>query len=98
MEILAYTAKETDPTNAGWHIDGAHDWNGGGLHFSDDYGFGLVDATAAVRLAESWQFQSTYSNLSTESAGHTDNAAIPDGTGSLQSQINSRLRSTSKKW
>ena len=30
------------------------DWNGGGLHFSRDYGFGLIDAYAAVRLAESW--------------------------------------------
>ncbi len=87
QEILAYSAKDTDPTNPSWHIDGAHDWNGGGLHFSNDYGFGLVDATAAVRLAESWQYQSTYANMSTESASHTDNATIPDGTGSLQSQI-----------
>jgi subtilisin family serine protease len=87
QDILAYSAKETDPTNASWHIDGAHDWNGGGLHYSEDYGFGLVDATAAVRLAESWQYQSTYADMSTESASHGDNAAIPDGTGSLQSQI-----------
>ena len=86
QQILAYSAKETDPTNVGWHIDGAHDWNGGGLHFSNDYGFGLVDATAAVRLAESWQYQSTYANMSTESASHTDNLAITDG-GSVQSQI-----------
>jgi subtilisin family serine protease len=87
QEILAYSAKETDPTNTSWHVDGAHTWNGGGLHFSEDYGFGLVDATAAVRLAESWQYQSTYANLSSESASHTDNAKIPDGTGSLTSQI-----------
>ena len=86
QQILAYSAKETDPTNAGWHIDGAHDWNGGGLHFSQDYGFGLVDATAAVRLAESWQYQSTYANMSTESASHGDNLTITDG-GSVQSQI-----------
>src|SRR6266851_878260 len=87
QEILAYSAKDTDPTNTSWQIDGAHDWNGGGLHFSPDYGFGLVDATAAVRLAESWQKQSTLADMSTESATHTDNATIPDGTGSLQSQI-----------
>lgn len=87
MDILAYSAKNSDPTNTGWQTNGAHDWNGGGLHFSNDYGFGLVDATAAVRLAESWQKQSTYANMSTESASHTDNAAIPDGSGSLQSQI-----------
>jgi subtilisin-like proprotein convertase family protein len=86
QQILAYSAKETDPTNVGWHIDGAHDWNGGGLHFSQDYGFGLVDATAAVRLAESWQYQSTYANMSTETASHTDNLTITDG-GGVQSQI-----------
>jgi len=87
QEILAYSAKNSDAGNAGWQTNGAHDWNGGGLHFNPDYGFGLVDATAATRLAESWQKQSTYANLSTESAGHVDNAAIPDGTGSLQSTI-----------
>lgn len=37
-----------------WTFNGANNWNGGGLHFSNDYGFGLVDAKAAVRLAETW--------------------------------------------
>lgn len=37
-----------------WQINGATNWNGGGLHFSNDYGFGLVDAYQAVRLAETW--------------------------------------------
>ncbi len=37
-----------------WFWNDANDWNGGGLHFSNDYGFGLVDALAAVRLAEVW--------------------------------------------
>ncbi|MHC2620518.1 subtilisin-like proprotein convertase family protein [Bradyrhizobium huanghuaihaiense] len=87
QDILAYSAKNTDPTNASWHTNGAHDWNGGGLHFSESYGFGMVDATAAVRLAESWQYQSTYANMSSESASHTDNAAIPDGVGGLTSQM-----------
>ena len=32
----------------------ASTWNGGGQHYSNDYGYGLVDALAAVRLAESW--------------------------------------------
>lgn len=87
MEILAYSAKNSDPTNTGWQTNGAHDWNGGGLHFSHDYGFGLVDATAAVRLAESWQKQSTYADMSVQTVNHTDNLKIPDGTGSLQSTI-----------
>jgi Ca2+-binding RTX toxin-like protein/subtilisin-like proprotein convertase family protein len=37
-----------------WGFNAAQTWNGGGLHFSNDYGYGLVDATAAVRLAETW--------------------------------------------
>ena len=38
----------------GWDWNGAATWNGGGQHFSNDYGYGLVDARAAVRLAETW--------------------------------------------
>ena len=37
-----------------WAFNGASHWNGGGMHFSRDYGFGLVDAHAAVRMAETW--------------------------------------------
>ena len=63
QEILAYSARHVG-TNVGygtsgseeyaWDFNGADNWNGGGLHFSNDYGFGLVDAKAAVRLAETW--------------------------------------------
>ncbi|MDR0810268.1 MAG: S8 family serine peptidase, partial [Gemmobacter sp.] len=49
-----------------WDWNGATTWNGGGLHFSNDYGYGLVDARAAVRLAETWR-------LTGESAGITSN-------------------------
>ena len=57
QEILAYTARKTDTQNNTWAYNGALDWNGGGLHFdslSHDLGYGLVDALAAVRLAETW--------------------------------------------
>ncbi len=46
----AMTGYETDP----WTFNGGHNWNGGGTHFSNDYGFGLVDAFAAVELAKTW--------------------------------------------
>jgi subtilisin family serine protease len=65
QEILAYSARQTDASSTGWDFNGATNWNGGGLHFSHDYGFGLVDATAAVRLAESWQSTSTYKDPAT---------------------------------
>lgn len=30
------------------------DWNGGAMHYSNDYGYGAVDAYSAVRMAEVW--------------------------------------------
>lgn len=76
-EILALSARHTgsalpalgqtigpisSPEKHGWIINGATNWNGGGMHFSHDYGFGMVDARAAVRLAETWQEQQTSAN------------------------------------
>ena len=78
QEILAYSARQNDPTSTGWKFNGAGNWNGGGLHVSHDYGFGLVDALAAVRLAESWQEQNTYANRETINHTKTANLAIPD--------------------
>lgn len=75
QSILANTARHvgTDIGNGlngaekyEYAFNGADHWNGGGLHFSRDYGFGLVDAKAAVRLAETW---------GTEAAG-TGNQAV----------------------
>ncbi len=45
-----------------WGYNKADNWNGGGQHFSNDYGYGLIDALAAVRLAETWNKQSTSAN------------------------------------
>ncbi len=64
-----------------WGFNAAATWNGGGLHFSNDYGFGLVDARAAVRMAESWQatgapLVGTITNFLTVLSTAT---AIPDG-------------------
>ena len=58
------TAKETD----GWKFNHADDWNGGGLHFSNDYGYGLVDALAAVRMAETWKITGTAAHTSANQA------------------------------
>ncbi|MEG3976404.1 S8 family serine peptidase, partial [Microcoleus sp. herbarium8] len=58
QEILAYSARKTDGGNADWTFNGAQNWNGGGLHVNHNYGFGLIDATSAVRLAETWQLRS----------------------------------------
>ncbi|WP_134494959.1 proprotein convertase P-domain-containing protein [Microvirga pakistanensis] len=89
QEILAYSAWNTDPTSAGWITNGASNWNGGGLHVSRDYGFGLVDARAAVRLAETWTKTSTSANEVSAAYTAAVNQDIPDNTGaSVSSSIN----------
>ena len=89
-EILALTARHTGSAiGAGpagseaytWEWNGATHWNGQGMHFSEDYGFGLVDALAAVRLAESWTQQNTRANLVVQphiSSSLAGPLAIPD--------------------
>ena len=67
QEILAFTSRryilnEPAPQDSPWLENGANNFNGGGLHYNLDYGYGLVDALAAVRLAESWQQQKTFAN------------------------------------
>ncbi|RVT98957.1 hypothetical protein EOD42_02270 [Rhodovarius crocodyli] len=87
QEILAYTARQTD-YNAGigadasmsrtpWLTNTATNANGGGLNFSRDYGFGIVDAGAAVRLAETWTLQRTETNYITTALGPV---STPSGT------------------
>ena len=40
--------------NSNWFLNDAANWNGGGMHFSNDYGYGVVNAYNAVRMAEVW--------------------------------------------
>jgi Ca2+-binding RTX toxin-like protein/subtilisin-like proprotein convertase family protein len=66
-----------------WDWNAAGTWNGGGLHFSNDYGYGLVDALAAVRLAETWLLTESAQTSANEFTNTVDmlNSAvvIPDG-------------------
>ncbi len=79
QQILAYTARQTDPGDATWQINDATNWNGGGLHVSPDYGFGLVDAAAAVALAESWTGQDTIGNRTVDTVNANSVGAIASG-------------------
>lgn len=72
QQILAYSAQRTGLSNGanfgdGWRTNGATNFNGGGLHFSDAFGYGFLNVHDAVRLAETWTGQETYANLSTAS-------------------------------
>jgi Ca2+-binding RTX toxin-like protein len=56
-------------------------WNGGGRGHSIDYGFGRLDAYAAVRMAEVWRLMHgearTSANEQTLSVSHTQIQALP---------------------
>ncbi len=62
QNILAYSATgtgslysgDTSYENFAWKWNGADNWNGGSLHYSEDYGYGMVNAFNAVRMAEVW--------------------------------------------
>ena len=85
QEILAYSSR--NPTSSDWASNAAKNSSGGGLTYADEFGFGLVDAHAAVRLAESWTDQSTLANLTVSSGKSSPSAAISDGVSSLSDTI-----------
>ncbi|EOF7414818.1 S8 family serine peptidase [Salmonella enterica] len=68
QQILAISARRVKDASTIWNDNNSHNWNNGGMHISDDYGFGEVDARAAVRLAESWMEKSTAENEQVVSA------------------------------
>ena len=65
QEILAYSAKRATflDREVNKAFNGASDWNGGALLASHDFGYGHIDAHAAVRLAESWMKLGVVGNL-----------------------------------
>jgi len=47
----------TSPTgfeDGAWYVNSAETWNGGGMHVHTSYGYGMVNAYNAVRMAEVW--------------------------------------------
>ena len=91
QQILALSARREGLSDMalhgdGWQVNGATNHNGGGMHFSDAFGFGYLNAHDAVRLAESWTMQQTAANRAefsrevkvgqTMVAGSTDRIAV----------------------
>lgn len=92
QNILAMTAFQTGSglggapglnENHSWFVNAAGNWNGGGMHFSNDYGYGNVDPFGAVRMAEAFAIIGKPAQTSAnELSGATDvlnvNLAVPD--------------------
>jgi subtilisin-like proprotein convertase family protein len=67
----------------GLFFNGAGNWNGGGMHFGENYGYGVVNAYNAVRMAEVWHLftpaAQTSANEVIRSTGQINaGVAIPD--------------------
>ncbi len=90
QNILSYSAAGTGSLYTGvtsyedsyWKWNGGDNWNGGGLHFSEDYGYGMVNAYNAVRMSEVW------SVLNPTAATSANEAAITTGTIAVNRAIN----------
>ncbi len=83
QQILTISARKVDDASTTWQTNGSKTWNGGGMHASHDYGYGEVDARAAIRLAETWTNQQAYgneNNLLQPVASGALNLAIADGS------------------
>ena len=53
--ILAESARKNDPDDSGWETGAAkYGISGESYEFNHSYGFGVVDAGAAVKLAQNW--------------------------------------------
>jgi subtilisin-like proprotein convertase family protein len=70
QNILINTSTKNDPTEAGWVQNGDDRW------FNHAYGYGRIDASAAVLAASTWS--NLPPNATPVSASHTANLAIPD--------------------
>lgn len=84
QHVLVHSAEQNDPTDGGWVTNGA------GLPFNHYYGFGRIDAAAAVALADTWV--NVAPEASVDSGTLTVNTAIPDGIN--QSQAGAWVTST----
>jgi len=104
QEILAVSAHHTGSAlGAGstgseveaWQINGASNWNGGGMTFNASYGYGMIDVYQAVRMAEAWEilFDTPQTSANQQTAEFTATIAaplaIPDGAVGVSFTINS---------
>ena len=85
QEIIAITANTPYQEGSahpgeGWSENGSSSWNNGGFQFSNDFGFGTIDATAATNLARQWIWQSVSDNQEHTSASGSVGLNVAPGT------------------
>ena len=75
--ILAASARKNDPDNTGW-VEGAFKYGSSTdrYNFNHEYGFGMVDAKAAMDLAPGWTNVRDFREITSESS--VINLPIPD--------------------
>lgn len=106
QNILALSASHTGSALGGpgeleeigqWQLVGGNTWNGGGTMFHQSYGYGMVNAYGAVRMAEAWEViypkaltsdneRNTTGNYSGPAVAIADNDGVP-GTGQASVDI-----------
>ena len=89
--ILAASARKNDAANPGW-VEGARKYGSGSAadryHFNHEYGFGVVDAKAAVDLARGWTNVPTLESVSAASQAAV---TIPPPSGSAPQTVTTTL-------
>lgn len=83
QDIIALSSRPHKITGAPFTINSAKTLNGGGYAFRNGAGFGVLDAFAAVRLAETWQ--------ATNPHGFRVNSANITGTSSANPQTQATI-------
>lgn len=75
QHVLVETSRQNDASDSSWTA------NGEGYLISHKYGFGVVDASAAVELAANWTSVTT--EINTTSGMQSVDLDIPDNTGAV---------------
>ncbi|WP_420443644.1 cadherin domain-containing protein [Candidatus Poriferisodalis sp.] len=82
--ILAASARTNDDTDTGWETGASKYGTTGTYSFNHQYGFGVVDASAAVGLAGSWAKAPA---MRTAIASYDTARSIPDTGGAVSSTV-----------
>ena len=70
QHVLVRTARKCKPDDVSWEVNGA------GLNTSEQFGFGAIDAGAAVTLAQTWP--AVAAEFAFDTGAIAEGAAIPD--------------------